>query len=341
MLTPNDIRGVFNFYTLGTPIEILQAIHGYVNETAIVRTTRGRYVMRRNHRRFTEPLLRYRHAVMSWLYEHQVPVPALVAARDGSTLLQFNQRFYEVHTYIESEPYDPCQPEQRASIGAVLARYHEAIRGFPTPLPQNEPRYNPWSVDALITQLIERDVMGDLQDLLAWYSSRAAQLRSELSDTVYRSLPHLIIHGDIHSDNLRFYGNQVAALLDFDQISWDARLVDLADALVAFASEPLQEPSWGVFVGALEPQCATELLGAYAEQFPLTLAETVALPTVIELLWLQGELGRVRSTPEGAPEYHRSVLYQGRMLSTWMASHRQALVATWGNAGTGTYKHQY
>ncbi len=335
MLTARDIAGVLSHYDLGTPVEFSPAAHGYVNETAFVRTTRGRYVVRRNHRRFTEPLLRYRHALIAWLRERDAPVPPLIPTRDGGTLLQLNQRYYEVQAFVEGEAHDPCRPQQLASVGATLARYHRAVIGFPPPPAAAAPRYSPWGVDALATQLIERDVMGELHEPLTWYSQRSAQLRAALSDAVYAALPHLVIHGDIHSDNLRFRGDQVAALLDFDQASWDARLVDLADALVAFASEPRREQTWGVFSGPLDLERALLLLGAYAAEAPLTGQEAAALPPMIEVLWLQGELGRVRSTPEGAPEYHASVLDQGRALSAWMAANGPALAEQWAEAGAG------
>ena len=51
--------------------------------------------------------------------------------------------------------------------------------------------------------------MGELHDDLAWYAARATSLNTLLSDTLYERLPHLTIHGDMHSDNLRFAGDHV------------------------------------------------------------------------------------------------------------------------------------
>jgi homoserine kinase type II len=214
---------------------------------------------------------------------------------------------------------------QLASIGVTLAEYHRAICGFAAPPGQAQPRYSPQAILALMEQLLEWDVMGDLHDPLAWYTSRAVELRAALPEAAYAALPHTVIHGDIHCDNLRFRGDQVAGLLDYDQVAWDARAVDLADALVAFASVPMAASTWGVFLGPLDCARAACLLNSYARVAPLTAAEAAQIPTLVELLWLQGELGRVRSTPEGAPDYHRSVLEQGRLLSAWMRDHYEAL----------------
>lgn len=141
-------------------------------------------------------------------------------------------------------------------------------------------------------------------------------------------LPHLVIHGDIHGDNLRFEGDQVIALFDYDQATCDARLVDLADALVGFTTQPATDFMWGTYAGPLDTERTLHLVTAHVAVEPLTTTEITALPMLVELLWLQGELGRVLSTPEGAPDYHLSVLDQGHRLSDWMDQHYDELITS-------------
>lgn len=334
MLTSSDIARVLARYDLGPPAGHTSTGHGFVNETAIVTTGRGRFVVRRNHRRFPLAAHQTRHALITWLCQHGVPTAPLVPGPTGETLLVLDGRAYEVQEYVAGCDFDAARPAQVAAAGAALARYHLAAQSFPLPAASAtgaEPRYAPPVVSALVERLLERDVMGDLHDELAWYDSRAAQLRMLLPDAAYQALPYLPIHGDVHADNFRFVEDRVAALLDFDQMAWDARVVDLADGLVAFATAPCPRESqtWGVFRGPLDERRAAELLRAYASIVPLSTAELAALPVVLEVLWLRGELGRVLSTPEGAPEYHSEVLGQGRRLSRWLSERATALIEQW------------
>src|SRR5690606_19751023 len=155
-------------------------------------------------------------------------------------------------------------PGQLESVGATLARYHRTVVGFPAQPHSPAPRYSAQAILALCEQLVERDIMGDLADLLAWYSGRATQLRSLLPEDLYAGLPALVVHGDILLDSLRFDGDAVVALLDYDQAVWDARISDLADALVAFATRRVPDAGWGVFQGPLDEERAGQLLAAYA-----------------------------------------------------------------------------
>lgn len=337
---PLDIGRVLQHYELGTLENVSKAFHGFVNETVFIKTSQGRFVVRRNHRRHSEEMHRYRHALMARLCEQNFPAPHLIPTRDRETLLVLDGRSYEITPYIDAKDYDPSHPDQIRSVGEVLAHYHRAIKGFPAPPGDHAPRYSGHDVMALSERLLERDVMGDLYDMLMWYDLRAAKLRN-LTLEPYARLPHLVIHGDVHRDNLLFQNDEVVALLDYDQAAWDARIADIADLVVGFTTDCTSTSNiitWGVYKGPIAVECATELLAGYNSVFPLTEPEITMLPVIIELLWLQGELGRVFSTPEGAPDYHLNVLDQGRWLSEWMQDHAEYLVARWNNLPELSFK---
>lgn len=341
MLTKRDVANVLACYNLGDLQNLAHACRGYVNETVFIDTDRGRFVLRRNSRRFSKDDQSYRHSLVAWLAEEHLPVPPFIPTRNGETLCEMNGDYYEITPFIHGGDFDFNQMEQVSSVGATLGAYHKAIEGFRRPQQQCAPRYDIHGVLALTEKLLQQDMMGDLQEYLKWYDTRAMEARAILSHTVYQALPQLVIHGDMHRENVLFRGNKVVALIDFDQITWDARLVDLVDALVAFATstERLPHMMWGMFTGPLDEKRAWSLIEAYARVTPLTEAELAVLPTMLELLWLQGELGRVISTPDGDPAYHQSVLEQGRWLANWISERRESLIAAWTEANAGMHAH--
>lgn len=331
MLHHTDILRVLEQYDLGKLYNITNARRGFVNETAFVTTDQGRFVVRRSHRRLSAAAHRYRHELINWLIRHDFPAPALIPTRNGATLVEIDGRFYEVIEFVEGVDFNSDRPAQVNSVGAVLAEYHRAVAGFAQPAEILEPRYSAQTMLGLTERLLERDAMGELYEYLSWYDMRAARLRALLPAESYKQLPHLLIHGDIHADNLLFMHDDVAALIDYDQITWDARIVDIADALIGFSTTRKRDHwlQWGVYQGPLDEERATRLISGYAEVVPLTTAEVQLLPVMVEIVWLQGELGRVISTPEGSPDYHQEVLEQGRWLSNWMQERYDVLAERW------------
>lgn len=337
MLKSTDITRVLSQYDLG-PIEgIAAAGHGFVNETVVVATRCGRFVVRRNHHRFSLAAVHYRHRLIGHLCQQSFPTARILPNKSGSTVTVIDGRIYEVQEYIHGTDFDPQRPGQIQEVGATLSCYHQAVVDFPPPENTTLPRYAPARITSLTEVLYERDVMGELHADLAWYDGRASALRSVLPDHVYETLPRVLIHGDMHPDNVRFVGDRVVALLDFDQVERDARIVDLADALVGFATNalPSEATSWGVFRGPLDIAQSVNLVCRYGQTAPLLPNEIAALPVLIEVLWLRGELGRLISTPEGAPDYHAAVLSQGKRLSEWIQHHARMLVELWSEAAIG------
>jgi homoserine kinase type II len=327
MLTQNDIQQALAHYDLGVLRSMRPATHGLVNETAFVETSLGRFVVRRNQRRLGQASLDLRQRLLTFLRTRGFPAPRLIASTTGATAVAVGGRFFEVFTFIEGDDFNPDRPAHLSATGAILARYHRVVDAFPDPPPAQEPRYVPGGLHGLVERLMQRDIMGDLTSLLSWYDLRAAELRRTLPDAAYAALPHVLIHGDIHRDNVLFRGDVVAALLDFDQVTIDARMVDLADALVGLApgTPPEGWSPWGVYSGPLDSERAQQLLEGYMAQEPLTPAERNALPMLVETIWLQGNLRRVLVTGDAEPDYHIEVLDQGRWLSRWMQANRDVL----------------
>ncbi|MCS6882796.1 MAG: homoserine kinase [Oscillochloridaceae bacterium] len=327
MLTPGDVKRALQHYDLGTVRSVRPASHGAVNETAFVETSSGRYVVRRNQRATGWGKIELRHRLLNWLRIRGFPSPRLIPARNGDNAVEVDGRVFEVFTFIDGDEFNIDRPAHISGTGSILARYHRTVADFPHLPPPEAPRYNPGSLLGLIERLMQRDIMGELAEPLNWYDRRAAYLRSVLPDEAYADLPHVLIHGDMHRDNVIFRGDAVAALIDFDQVTVDARIVDLADALVDFtvgATPPDWFP-WGVYAGPLDPQRARLLLEGYHTIAPLTDAERKALPVLVEVIWLQGNLRRVLGTSDAEPDYHLEVLHQGRRLSRWLQEHPDVL----------------
>ncbi|MFV9506590.1 MAG: homoserine kinase [Oscillochloridaceae bacterium umkhey_bin13] len=327
MLTQYDVERALQNYELGTVRATRPASHGVVNETAFVETNAGRYVVRRNQRKIGRSSIALRHRLLAWLRARGFPAPRLIATRTGDTAVELDGRIVEVFTFIDGDEFNPDRSAHLIGAGSILARYHEAVLGFADPPPYQGPRYSTSSLSGLIERIMQRDMMGDLTEPLNWYDRRAADLRRTLTEDHYEFLPQVLIHGDVHRDNLIFRGDTVAALIDFDQVTLDARIVDLADALVDFAVGPPPPDwfPWGVYAGPLDADRARAVVTGYSQIEPLSQAERRALPIIIEVIWLQGNLRRILTTSDAEPDYHLEVLGQGRRLAQWLRDHPEAL----------------
>jgi homoserine kinase type II len=122
--------------------------------------------------------------------------------------------------------------------------------------------------------------------LLANFDLLAENIRltqARLEEPEARRLPEVVIHCDYHPGNLKFSGEQVSALFDFDWSKVDLRAFDLALALWYFCT------SWqGAQDGHLRLNWVKIFLDAYQKHLrahpgigPLSPAEIDYLPILI------------------------------------------------------------
>jgi homoserine kinase type II len=229
-------------------------------------------------------------------------VARVITSREGCTYVESSeghrdraeQAFYAVFDFLPGEDryawVDPCCEDCEVEGAAlVLARFHSAVCDLDPAGKREEP---------------------GISELLSWIASRVEQHADKAGETVFdecllgnldlirdaidharqalegphsEALVHHVIHCDFHPGNLKFQGERITGLFDFDWSKVDARSFDVALALYYFCT------TWfGENAGEL---CLPELarfLGTYQRTLveehpagPLNAAELALLPHMI------------------------------------------------------------
>lgn len=328
-------------------LESVQLVkEGLVDDNWIVGTGRARYFLKRHHPDRSDPdRLRAQHALVGRLRTAGFPAPNILLTLRGDSLLILDGRAYELQDYIDGTAFDPQRPSHLEAAGSTLARYHALARGFAPPsLCTREPLYTPAQLQRHLARLC-----------VAWQVEHdprlapvARQLRIEAEHLAtrfagYAGLPYRVIHGDYWAGNLLFGGDSVVALVDYDKANWQPRLVELAEALVYFASARPGHLQHLVYPGFLQWEPFGCFLRAYATTAPLRKAEILALPDTICCLWFsvsikrlwQGLRSRYETGLEGqepgqpppSPAMALAALQEVLSLVQWATAHAQQMIS--------------
>jgi homoserine kinase type II len=300
-----DLGPVFSAFAMGECLEVFSA-GGTASPKWAVRTSRGRFLVRMRPTDFAaEDATRFDHEVMRRLSEAGLPVPAPVERRDGSTWLSLGGRVFEVLSWISGAPWDERNPETPRSIGAFLARFHSALKqGIANPESIRPREDHPDLLAPYLAGLRCPATNSTRVRLLEELERQLDLIRTRLDAGLYGSLPHCLIHGDLHPGNVRFAGSQVAALYDFDYVSMQARVRDLSDALLFFASRREQVFDPDDIRSLTQPMIpemdrSRRLVEGYQSATRLTTTEWQALPLLMRSRWLQMRLRGARKVAQG------------------------------------------
>lgn len=342
----SELRRALGYYDLGELRTAWRIKHGFVNDNWAVSTARGRYFLKRRHPDLRQPdRIRAQHDLMAWLRQANFPVPAIVPTVSSETFLVLDGEFYEIHEYIEGQPYDHDRPAHLEEAAVTLGRYHAHVQGFaPQALRNLDALYSPAVLSITLTELSEAwelDRKPDLAQMAGQLEAHALDLAARLAG--HSVLPHLVIHGDYYGGNLLFDGDRIVGVVDYDKARWQPRAVELAEALIYFASPRPGPLKHLVYPGFLDWEPFTRFLQNYARAAVPSENEVYALPDYIRCIWLSISLQRLlekgsrrsadqRRSPAEAPEALREVL----ALGDWAEENTQQMIET-NHAAMGSH----
>jgi len=299
----NELREVLAHYDLGTLLASDRDQRGTVNTSFVIDLQKDgaprRYFLRRYKPGIRPEEIVFEHALIDHLTARgSCPVARVHRTRSGSTYLRLGtpageSAFYAVFDYLPGEDrytwVDPrCTVRELRGAGRLLAQFHSDVASLQAPGRRAEPK---------ITELLPV-IGGAWAECLARSSGTAFDRFAAAHDGTVRDslaeearvlgraagqLPEVIVHSDYHPGNLRFTGQDISGLVDFDWAKVDLRAFDVGLAVWYFCVSWQGRADGRVRLGAthafLEGYQRRLIEGA--DIAPLSAAELEILPHLI------------------------------------------------------------
>lgn len=200
------------------------------------------------------------------LMEHQaaagVPCPLPVHQRGGAVIGELKDKPAAMVSFIQGKSRMITRNAHIASLGAMVARMHNAVEGFAGQ------RANALSLEGwkqIYAKIAPR--MDEIRDGLgAWVGDELAYLEHAWP----KDLPRGVVHADIFPDNVFYDGDEVSGVIDFYFACEDMFAYDLAIVMNAWCFE-------GKEFNLTKAQL---LFAHYRRTRPLGAAEIEALPVL-------------------------------------------------------------
>jgi fructose-1-phosphate kinase PfkB-like protein/lipopolysaccharide/colanic/teichoic acid biosynthesis glycosyltransferase/Ser/Thr protein kinase RdoA (MazF antagonist)/mannose-6-phosphate isomerase-like protein (cupin superfamily) len=315
-------EAVFAQYDLGKVIRIEPLGELVKQWSAGVETTQGTYALTRHFVHHTPARMRELASRLERLRQAGFPeISQMLETRGGEPYVELDEEMYAVYPLLQGRPLEPGAvrggPLRR--IAKWLARYHQAQR---VPDSELSERSDFWVMHAIPASLqraanrLKREAPSTLtraeQFFLEHYEEVLVAIRSAqraLTADVYQRLPKARIHGDVWAGNFLFdeRGQGLIGVIDWDDMSRDARIVDLVDGIV---------PGFpGVEIPELRRFLEDYQEEALALGSPLSAEEVRAIPQIltIRIVIILNQLARSATLNQVGNSEEKLAFYQSAL----------------------------
>jgi Ser/Thr protein kinase RdoA (MazF antagonist) len=211
-------------------VEAARLCRGHTNESHLLHTATGSYVVRRSWLGRPLQQIRREEAVLDALTAR--PVPQIVPTRDGKHHVVYEDRVVHVFERCMGDPGEtwiaPGGEHRVHAAMTALAELHRHLAAIPLHLSDRDPAQ--WIRERLV-----RVQTGD-DRALPEGSASVLQRLEQLLPILPNGLSQWV-HGDYHLGNLLWHGDRVASIVDFENVAPGTASAEAAMALFALCRE--------------------------------------------------------------------------------------------------------
>jgi homoserine kinase type II len=303
----SELNAILENYDLGRLVGLELNERGYVNTSFAIETVkdgvRSKYFLRKYKNGIRPGELAFEHALIAHLSAAGVPpVARLHRTRKGETFVHYMAEegdqtgaYYAIFDFLPGEDrytwVSPlCTQAEVRNAAIVLAQFHQTVSRFSPQGKRAEGRILDLlpvivrNLDACLRKnrnTVFDAYLSDHQDLIR---TRTADTLEHLSHPQFSRMVQIVVHCDFHPGNLKFHGDEICGLFDFDWSKVDFRCFDVALALWYFFVT-WEEPQDGV----MRLEEVESFLTSYQDALrgdrsigPLNKVELRALPNMIQ-----------------------------------------------------------
>ena len=288
-LSPTDLAHIVAQYSIGTPLKLEDIPGGFGNSNFKLTTTGGEFLLKICDEK-DRAELNMQIALLQHLHQHDYPTVYPIPTKDQKRLT--HEAFGSVMLYPFLPGEQPqSSPETSAQLGEALAKLHciPPIAGLPC-FAMGISQMTPFFEEVQGTEFATHPFVESLK-------SQLESLESQLN----APLPMGLLHGDLFLDNTLFDGDQMVAILDFEEGCYDTLLIDLGMTLIGCCYTPEDR---------LNLEAAERFLDAYNALRPLTEDEWRCLDCFVHYAALSIAFWRFRQFNIRRPDTHRADTYQ-------------------------------
>ena len=227
--TKEDFENILSNYDLGTFQNSKDLIDGTVQTNVLIKTTKGKFVLRYYEFRSEEYVL-FEVNILDYFSKKNYPCAMPIGNNDRKLIGIYNSKPYAIFEYVEGEHIKKPNAKQYNEIVKHLAKLHDISKGYKPKyweVREGHDKEYCWETSQIEAKKFKSKTKG--KDRLQWMEIELDKLQFP------NSIPKGVCHCDFDISNLKFKGNKLIGVLDFDDACYTYLIYDVAALIYYWA----------------------------------------------------------------------------------------------------------
>ena len=288
-LSPTELAHIVAQYPIGTSLQLEEIPGGFGNSNFKLTTTDGEFLLKICDEKDSAEL-NMQISLLQHLYQHAYPTVYPILTKDQHHLIHETFGSVMLYPFLQGTQPQPS-PNTLAQLGEALAKLHRIppIAGLP-PFAMGISQMLPFLQEVEDTEFATHSFVELLKLQL-----------EEIEHPLNAPLPKGLLHGDLFLDNTLFDGEDLVAILDFEEGCYDTLLIDVGMTIIGccYTSDH-----------RLNLKAVRRFLDAYNVVRPLTDSEWKHLDDFVHYAALSIAFWRFRQFNIRRPDARRANTYE-------------------------------
>ena len=224
-MNKREIEALLKNWDIGKLVSHRQARKGVVNINWILKTTKGRYVLRKVAQFVASSGLKFELDYLTYLRENGFPyrIPAPIRTRNGGFLLRFKGCRFWIYEYIDGRDVKRFGYSELRECARMMAVYHKMIES--SGLDNKKGSGGAFKRQSILkelerfrTQILNKNRQDRKDRIFLRESSILIPLIRRLDGREYSKLSVYPLHRDINPENILWKKRKLVGLIDFENV---------------------------------------------------------------------------------------------------------------------------
>ena len=219
-LSPTELTHIVAQYPIGTSLKLAEIPGGFGNSNFKLTTTDGEFLLKICDEKDSAEL-NMQISLLQHLRQHAYPTVYPILTKEQKPLIHETFGSVMLYPFLQGEA-PLASPAILAQLGEALAKLHciPPVAGLPC-FAMGISQMRPFLQEV-------RDTEFATHPFVEWLKSQLEEMEPHLN----ASLPKGLLHGDLFLDNTLFEGEEMIAILDFEEGCYDTLLIDVGMTII-------------------------------------------------------------------------------------------------------------